>query len=152
MLALRIDSPRRRFAGRPSLRLRRKEGSCNQFFTFKCQVNSAYLFPAKRKRGWSSEAMTGWVYRRTLPPMPLTAHVLPQLLNLNLLNFSYWQNSVIIHIKLSTYFCIEHQPQGFYPHQILSVRFKASIPLNGRTKPIQIIYTVCHLQRQSITP
>jgi hypothetical protein len=51
MVARIVYSPRRRSAGRPSLRLRRKEGS----FSF------SFFHPLSGlpERGWSSEAMTG---------------------------------------------------------------------------------------------
>jgi hypothetical protein len=39
----RVDSPRLRCAGRPSLRLRRKEGSCNYLFV----ENTLFLNPIK---------------------------------------------------------------------------------------------------------
>jgi hypothetical protein len=45
-----VDSPRRRYAGRPSLRQAAKRGKT---FFFKP------LFPPLAERGWSSEAMTG---------------------------------------------------------------------------------------------
>ena len=74
------DSPRRRFAGRPSLRLRRKEGRKQTAFVMLNEVKHLScakhteedpslllrmtkkrnpLFPPQAKRGMASEAMPG---------------------------------------------------------------------------------------------